>query len=836
VRALANNEFLTSRYDELTDDGERTGHMYLNSVDMKIGKEWIGYGALYLFGFGCMCLVLHSLLLRRPYFESSKGTTRVEDEPEMLDNEDDKAIQAENEAHADDPGLGSPMPEEEPLPKSLSELPRALSAGSMVKAESSLGGSTLKTLREALPFSPTWLTFSDIVYTVKVPGPNGSELIDRPLLRGVSGYAEPGKLTALMGASGAGKTTLLDVLAGRKNMGVIEGKILLNGRVPTPTDFARVTGYVEQFDSLLSYDTVRETLAFAAHLRLPSNVAYEIKERIVDEVLEILDLTNISNSIIGSKKIPGLSPSQLKRVNIGCELVANPSVLFLDEPTTGLDSRAAQTVMRVVRRIARSGRSVICTIHQPSAELFFLFDRLVLLASGGHQMFFGDLGTRSKRFVKYLESVPKVTPIRPRINPASWMLEELGVGVSDSKSDAEPTAVIVERAKTHYINSKVLAHAMTKIRAIEALAEGGDGASHTASVAPEVPPQALEMPPDAMLIEVGGAAAPTMDMSGAGMQRRSSFSVNSHATHVSAALPTALTAIPDHTAPTLSAQLHIVMLRTWRSYWRNPPMLMSRFKVMVVLSIVFGCIYFDLSISTQSAATSFIAALTVAATFGAVTHATNSLPGKIDDRVVFYRETSSGMYAPLLWPMAGLLCDIVWCAPGALLLQIPMYFMIGLLNEASAFFKYFFAVYLFCVLFTSMSMMMAAISPNSASANGLMGIVLSVFFTFGGVSITLPKVPQGYKWLFRLLPASHITEALAMPQFVTCSPMPDCTPLIEVVENATTRLEPIGVFVANYIGFTFDGYWNAMGWVTLFMLGIWIISFVATQKLRFDKR
>jgi ABC-type transport system involved in multi-copper enzyme maturation permease subunit len=502
--------------------------------------------------------------------------------------------------------------------------------------------------------------------------------------------------------------------------------------------------------------------------------------------------------------------------------------------------------MRVVRRIARSGRSVICTIHQPSAELFYLFDRLVLLASGGYQMFFGDLGTRSKRFIKYLESVPKVQPIPARYNPASWMLEELGVGVSDAKSDAEPTAVIVERVMNFYENSRVRAHAMGKIRAIEALSEG----AQTAEVPADVPAGEHDegaqngsdmMPAEPMVVEVGGAAAPAIEMpkSGSrasGLQRRDSYSRNSQASHVSAALPSALTEIPDHKAPSLLVQLGFVLWRAWRSYWRNPPMLMSRFKVMIILSVLFGCIYFNLAIDTQSAATSFIAALTVCAMFGAVTHASSALPVKINDRIVFYRETSSGMYARFLWPVAGLVCDIVWCAPGALLLQIPVYFMVGMLNNADAFFKYFFATYLFCMVFTSMAMMVSSIAPNAPAANVIQGLFFSFCFTFAGIAIPLPQIPRGYIWLFRLLPVSHLTEALAMPQFLTCSPMPQCTPLIEVVKGSETVLQPVGQYVQEYLGFTFDGYWNAMGWTTLFMLGLWFFAFFATQKLRFDQR
>lgn len=183
-----------------------------------------------------------------------------------------------------------------------------------------------------------------------------------------------------------------------------------------------------------------ESLAFSAKFRLPRDVTSEQRDKFVDEILDILELKPIADRIIGDDVNPGLSPGQLKRVTIGVELASNPSVLFLDEPTSGLDSRAALIVMRVVKRISMTGRSVLCTIHQPSQELFFLFDRLLLLKSGGQTVYFGNVGNDGEELVSYFENAPvpdgAVKPHRPRTtNPASWMLDVIGAGTAGQNSN-----------------------------------------------------------------------------------------------------------------------------------------------------------------------------------------------------------------------------------------------------------------------------------------------------------------------------------------------------------------------------------------------------------------
>ncbi|KAJ8439251.1 hypothetical protein Cgig2_030186 [Carnegiea gigantea] len=226
------------------------------------------------------------------------------------------------------------------------------------------------------------------------------------LLDGITGAFRPGVLTALMGISGAGKTTLLDVLAGRKTSGTIEGEIRIGGYPKFQDTFARISGYCEQTDIHSPQITVEESLIFSAWLRLPDNVDSKTKtfyrisftmcaQEFINEVLEIIELDEVKDSLVGIPGVGGLSTEQRKRLTIAVELVANPSIIFMDEPTTGLDARAAAIVMRAVKNVVVTGRTVVCTIHQPSIDIFEAFD----------------------------ENIPGVPKIRHNYNPATWMLE-----------------------------------------------------------------------------------------------------------------------------------------------------------------------------------------------------------------------------------------------------------------------------------------------------------------------------------------------------------------------------------------------------------------------------
>ncbi|KAF2667759.1 hypothetical protein BT63DRAFT_447490 [Microthyrium microscopicum] len=263
-------------------------------------------------------------------------------------------------------------------------------------------------------------TFHDVNY--KIPYKGGQ----RQLLQNVQGFVQPGKLTALMGASGAGKTTLLNTLAQRIRMGVVTGDFLVDGK-PLPKSFQRSSGFAEQMDIHEPTATVREAMQFSAKLRQPKSTPLAEKYEYVEKIIDLLEMREIAGAVIGEPG-NGLGQEQRKRLTIGVELASKPELLmFLDEPTSGLDSAAAFNILRFLRKLANAGQALLVTIHQPSSVLFENFDRLLLLKSGGRTVYFGDLGQDSRQLLDYLESNgAKKCP--PKVNPAEYMLEAIGAG------------------------------------------------------------------------------------------------------------------------------------------------------------------------------------------------------------------------------------------------------------------------------------------------------------------------------------------------------------------------------------------------------------------------
>ncbi|KAL5338439.1 transporter, ABC superfamily [Aspergillus crustosus] len=207
----------------------------------------------------------------------------------------------------------------------------------------------------------------------------------REILTGVQGGAQPGQITAIMGASGAGKTTFLDLLARKNKRGIVQGDFYVNGEKLEDSEFKSMIGFVDQEDTMLPTLTVHETILTSALLRLPRYMSQAAKEQRVVEVEKQLGIYHIKDQLIGSEEGSGrgISGGEKRRVGIACELVTSPSILFLDEPTSGLDAFNAFNVVECLVTLAQTyNRTVIFTIHQPRSNIVALFDRLVLLARG----------------------------------------------------------------------------------------------------------------------------------------------------------------------------------------------------------------------------------------------------------------------------------------------------------------------------------------------------------------------------------------------------------------------------------------------------------------------
>eukprot|EP00400_MALV-I_sp_L67-5_P000801 gene801-177_t len=221
------------------------------------------------------------------------------------------------------------------------------------------------------------LSWDNVVYTVTDARGN-----KRPILKGVSGHLRRGRLTAIIGPSGAGKTSLLNLLSGRSGPcrgKTCDGNVCLRGQPIIPQKERDSFSYVMQEDHLWPTSTPREAIRFAAKLR---SVPVGKREERIEEVIAELGLERCADSIIGGVQVKGISGGEKKSVAIGIEIVAHPAVLFLDEPTSGLDSYSAKLCVEIMREIAKGGKNVLTTIHQPSSEIFHLFDDVIFMCSG----------------------------------------------------------------------------------------------------------------------------------------------------------------------------------------------------------------------------------------------------------------------------------------------------------------------------------------------------------------------------------------------------------------------------------------------------------------------
>ncbi|GJW85259.1 AAA+ ATPase domain-containing protein [Tanacetum coccineum] len=593
-----------------------------------------------------------------------------------------------------------------------------------------------------LPFEPLTVTFQDLQYYVEPPpemrehGFTGKKL---QLLRDITGAFRPGVLTALMGVSGAGKTTLLDVLAGRKTSGTVEGEIKIGGYPKVQATFARISGYCEQNDIHSPQITVEESVIFSAWLRLNPEIDTKTKYSFIKEVLETVELYSIKDSLVGIPGVSGLSTEQRKRLTIAVEVVANPSIIFMDEPTTGLDARSAAIVMRAVKNIVDTGRTIVCTIHQPSIDIFEAFDelisfslnsafkrfydtveavkndgafsgilllsmdrdllkfkrtlRLVLLKNGGRMIYCGPLGRHSSNIIEYFESISGVPKIKDNYNPATWMLE-----VSSSSGEA---ALGVDFAQ---------------IYSTSALYQSNKDLVKTFSEPPHGS-QKLYFP----------------------------------------------TRFPQNGW----SQFKACLWKQHLSYWRSPSYNLMRFVHIILTSLLMGLLFWDQGKKIHNAQSLFniLGSMYAAVLFCGINNASSVIPYVSMERTVLYREKFSGMYASWAYAVAQVTIEIPYLFAQALVFVSLTYPMIGYDWSAYKVFWYLYAVLCSLMYFTYLGMLLVAITPSFPLAAILQSAFYTLFNLFAGFLIPKPKIPKWWIWMYYAAPTSWSLNALLASQF-----------------------------------------------------------------------
>ena len=621
------------------------------------------------------------------------------------------------------------------------------------------------------------VTFEDVHYSV--PG-RGRKAEPIEILHGVSGYLRPNELTALMGPSGCGKTTLLDVLAGRKTAGTISGEVLYGGAAPTAGALRQRVGYVEQKDTLCDILTVREMLSYTAALKNDSKMPAADMKALVDTVMEQLRLTECADTVIGNDLKRGVSGGQAKRVNVGLALVTRPDVLFLDEPTTGLDSTMANEVVVVLKELAKSTQCTICaTIHSPTGMAFGMFDRLLLL-KGGSTTFFGDLSGGGAGLRKFFEGEGFEYPEHmTSYSLCEWVIDIMNGGIG---------------AVTKYARER---------EAIEA--------GRTASNAK------------------GFALA--ADDASAMAERFASSAERKRADEERAAL---VAAVREEAAQSTTAQRSRIEMTTatrnssWHALgtllrWRTakamptPDFLGPRFGDKVLFSFILMSLYWgvgsDVDPQSVQSTTSVLFMATALNGYGAAAY----VPTLVLERPLFYRERNDGCYNSLtylVWKvleegLMALLTTTVYCC--------ATYFAIGM---QGTFGYYWLTYYLSSVAGIILAYFFASACPNLEVANAALPTYVTIQLFFGGLFITDDNIPDGWRWAAAIDFLRYPFQSFMLNQFQ------DTDPVFSV--GGETILE--------FYGMEHKTLENQVGYMFIFPCAFFICAYLAIKYIDHSSR
>jgi len=592
-------------------------------------------------------------------------------------------------------------------------------------------------------------------------------------LHGISGYVEAGQMMAVMGSSGAGKTTALDIMARKTKSGKSSGLVLINGQEVSKKSFVRLSGYVDQEDCLLSSLTVRETVLYAARLRLPSTLPFDEKVRRVQAVLVALRIDHVADKLIGSRGARGISGGEKRRVSIACELVTTPAILFLDEPTSGLDAFSAFAVVDAMKTLAtRSKMVVVMTIHQPRSNIFSLFDKLLLLTKG--KVFYsGPLQESGAHFASI------GFPCPPAYNPADYFIDIASTTDQDTDEDDSRDEESSNRMELEEKGKATTALSVEQRQAF--LVE-------KFKTSPQY--QALKQ----ALQETSKKASE--------IQER------------------------PHKPVGIFEQMYILSGRAFINFYRNPLLMYAHYGVAIVLAIFMGGLFWKVENNLAGFQNSLGFVFFSLAIFGF--GSLSSIETFDAERQVFVAERSNGYYNPISYFISKVLFDNIPLRIGPpIFFTCISYFMIGFSNTAAQFFQFMLALVLFNMTAGNFVILFGSLFRNKGLANLLASLTMLFSLLFSGFLINKNDIPPVLGWVQYLSFFNYPFEAMTVNEL---------DGKIIQDEAAGLTIDVNADVILTEFGFNINNYWPDIEILAGFYLFYLLLSFLALQFLIKEKK
>lgn len=626
--------------------------------------------------------------------------------------------------------------------------------------------------------------------------------------------------------------SVLDLLARREKRGTVSGTILVNGRPVTDAAFQRITGFVDQEDCLMSTLTVYETVLYSALLRLPREMSIEAKRFRTLETLQELGILGIKDSRIGDSGARSISGGEKRRVSIACELVTSPSVLFLDEATSGLDSANALNVVECLVNLARTyRRTVVLSLHQPSSKIVSLLDKLILLASGrlvysgpfsACDEYFSSIGHACPSGHNILEYLIDLTAAASKGSSTSSIAtparqdEET---VEQESTDDDPALELTSRttASGAATPSGSIGRTAGKLAAGVRSAFGsrnGTGGQRAIprALATLVKDYQQSDVSSKVQSEVGGQSANGERNGGSGETLND--------------VEEADEVLRGYRKATLWTQLRILSGRSFKNLYRNPQLMLAHYLLSFVLGGFVGLLFYGVTNDIAGFQNRLGLCFFTLALFGFST--LTSLGIFANERQLFVRERANGYYSPVTYFFAKLIFDSLPLRVIPPLLFGPtIYFTVGLVPQVANFWCFILTLVLFSLAASSIVFFISVSIRDTGVANLVGTLTMLISLLFAGLLINRDKIPMGLRWLLYISPFHASYEALLVNELRSLS-------LVE--RKFGVDLDVPAATLLSSFGFDSQAYWQdqliltAIFLISTAMSLFWLVCYVKERR------